>query len=78
MLAIFPSPSRDVTNLFYSVKYQSVCPFVRIGSPTPSPARATVTYRGGGLNSDDWTESLTLCIVLVYYSSTELLFYETV
>ncbi len=56
------------------LEYQSVCLFVRIGSPAPSPpsdcfppwnqrggggnTRLRLRGRGGGANSDDWKESL--------------------
>jgi hypothetical protein len=54
-----------------SREYQSVCPFGGIGSPHPRPAsecgRATLACRwgAGGPSSDDWKESLALCILCV-------------
>ncbi len=57
---------------------QNVCPFVRIGSPAPSPASECVPptlepkgvgntrlrVRGAGeANSNDWRESLALCLL---------------
>ncbi len=55
------------------LEYLSICPFVRIGSPQrvclPTPwnqkgGGATLAYMGGdgGANSDDWGESLELCL----------------
>ncbi len=59
------------------IEYQIVCPFAGIGSPTPSPQARCFppwTQRGkeqnffvvegvwGGPSSDDWKESLALCI----------------
>jgi hypothetical protein len=60
------------------LEYQSVCPFVRIGPPpsslacecTPPPGNkrgeGKKSLAGGGAigaNSDDWRESLALCIL---------------
>jgi hypothetical protein len=56
------------------IDYQSVCPFVGTGSPSPSPRKGVWTQRegstlayglgsGGGANSDDWKKSLALCIL---------------
>jgi hypothetical protein len=69
------------------LEYQSVCPFVRIGSTRPlsrkrvcPPSPRTKGRRqpslsgegAGGANSDDWRESLALCILcacdVVYYN----------
>jgi hypothetical protein len=72
--------SRIVERLKYTyiVEYRSVCSFVGIGSPKPSPPQASVSPPGskggrsntplrvrgvGGPNSDDWKESLALCIL---------------
>ncbi len=62
-----------------SVEYQSACPFVGIGPPPPQPPQASVSPPLGpkgegeqhslagevGPNSDDWTESLALCMFCV-------------
>jgi hypothetical protein len=55
------------------IEYQSVCPFVGIGSPSPPPQRVclpplNLKGRGATLprvkdNSDYWKESLALCIL---------------
>jgi hypothetical protein len=60
------------------IEYQSVCPFVGIEFPLPPPPQASVsppwTQREGeqhsladeevgGPNSDNWTESLALCML---------------
>ncbi len=73
------------------IEYQNVCPFVGIGSPLPPRQQASVSpplgpkgggatlpcgWGGGGPNSDDWKESLALCILCappplrcwIYYS----------
>jgi hypothetical protein len=56
------------------LEYQSVCPIVEVGSPTPSPASECVSSLGpkggeqhylagpgvGGPNSDDWIETCTV------------------
>ncbi len=67
---------RDYTVVY--IEYQSVCPFVGIGSPTPSlrkreclslgPKEGGSNTRLGvrvaeGANSDDWTEILALCVL---------------
>jgi hypothetical protein len=59
---------------------QSLCPFFRIGSPSPLSAsecgplslepkggntRFRVSGGGGGGNSEDWRESLALCLLCV-------------
>ncbi len=55
-----------------------VCPFVRIGNPTPSPTivslpdqrgvHTCLRVRGwGSPNSDDWRKSLVLCLLCDYY-----------
>jgi hypothetical protein len=60
----------------YFKEYQGVCPIVWIGSPTPSPssecgspptgprggATLACVGRGGGPNSDDWTDTLVLFV----------------
>ncbi len=60
---------------------QSVCPFVGLGTPPPRPraslspplgpkgGRSNTPFRVrgvGGPNSDDWKESLALCVGYVY------------
>ncbi len=60
------------------LEYQSICPIVRIGSPHPLTRKRACLPLGpegggeqhslaakgvGGLNSDDWIESLALCIL---------------
>ena len=80
---------REMENFSYSVgcdrrgimiclEYQSVCPFVRIGSTCPLSRKrecppslgtkgggATLAcgWGGGGSHSDDWRESLALCLL---------------
>ncbi len=69
-------PFRDYSIQF--VEYQSVCPFEGIGAPHPLPRKRERlppwTQRGeeqhsfavegvGGLNPNDWKESLVLCIL---------------
>jgi hypothetical protein len=67
-------PFRDYSIQF--VEYQSVCPFVGIGAPPPRKRERLPpwTQRGeeqhsfavegvGGPNSNDWKESLLLCIL---------------
>ncbi len=62
------------------IKYQNVCPFVGIGSPSPFPASECVSPLDpkversntpgedvGVPNSDDWKESLALCTLRVYH-----------
>ncbi len=67
------------------IEYQSVCPFVGIESPNSIPRKrvwlppgpkgggGTSSLAGegvGGLNSDDWTESLALCLLCGLYKCT--------
>jgi hypothetical protein len=74
------------TGIILYLEYQSVCPFVRIGPPSPSPESECVLPppkpKGGGgrhslggegenvANSDDWRESLVLCILCVRFISS--------
>jgi hypothetical protein len=70
---------RYYTILYLFLEYQSICPFVRIGSPRPlsrqrvCPPPQNQRVGGGqhslagegagGADSDDWRESLALCIL---------------
>jgi hypothetical protein len=84
-LLSFRSISPDRT-FVVDIEYQSVSPFVGIGSPhprkrvclpppldlkegsnTPSGARG---WLGGGPSSDDWKESLALCILFGVHSGS--------
>jgi hypothetical protein len=63
-LAIYEKKPRDKwisRGIIVYMEYQSVCPFVGIGSPLPLPACGYVfPIAGGGGNLDDWTGSLAL------------------
>jgi hypothetical protein len=56
------------TGIILYLEYHSVCPFVELAPPAPSPASECVPpllagEGAGGANSDDWRESLALCIL---------------
>jgi hypothetical protein len=75
-----PVPQSTV-HIYEYLEYHSVCPFVRIGTPsTPSPASESArppgtkwgTYSAageglGGPNSDDWRKGLVICLLCVLY-----------
>jgi hypothetical protein len=63
---------RDYTIQY--LEYKSVCPFVQIGSPSPLSRKRLWNLKGGrqhslagegsrGANSDDWRDSLALCVL---------------
>ncbi len=67
----FSFPVHQMTfrkGVVYCIEYQSFCPIVCIGSPHPLPPhlgpRGKHPRLRGGPNSDDWTETLALYLVL--------------
>ncbi len=73
------------------LEYHSVCPFVRIGSAHPPPASECVppfNLRGGqhspagegmgGPNSDDWRESLALCLLYDFSCCSNAFFDQSI
>ncbi len=67
---------KDRRGIKVYIKYQSVCPFFRIGFPHPSPLKRVRLPYGAkgrksntplwvtrGTSSDDWKEGLALCIL---------------
>ncbi len=77
-LLCFPQTYQQAWRINVYVEDQIVCPFVGIGSPTPSPRKwfclppwkqkgaggnTRLRVRGGGPNSDDWAESLVIFIL---------------
>jgi hypothetical protein len=75
-----PVPQSTV-HMYEYLEYHSVCPLVRIGTPsTPSPASECArppgtkggTYSAageavGGPNSDDWRKGLVICLLCVLH-----------